>query len=93
MTVAELLNNTLAAASAQTGMDVWKCTKLPLKLLRPVPSDMEIASAQTPKPITQLAKEIGVLPAELIPYGSLKGKVRPPLAHRGSSARHTAHVN
>ena len=75
MTVAELLNNTFTAAAAMSGSGVWKLRPLPLKLLRPVPSDMEIASAQVPKPITELAGEIGVLPSELIPYGTTKAKV------------------
>jgi len=45
-------------------------------LKRPVPSDIEIAQAQTPTPITQIAAEVGILPAELLPYGSEKAKVR-----------------
>jgi methylenetetrahydrofolate dehydrogenase (NADP+)/methenyltetrahydrofolate cyclohydrolase/formyltetrahydrofolate synthetase len=48
---------------------------LPLTPLRPVPSDIEIAQAQRPKPVVQLAEEIGILPAELEPYGEFKAKV------------------
>jgi methylenetetrahydrofolate dehydrogenase (NADP+) / methenyltetrahydrofolate cyclohydrolase / formyltetrahydrofolate synthetase len=31
--------------------------------------------AQTPKPITEVAREIGILQGELEPYGSVKAKV------------------
>ena len=49
-------------------------------------SDIEIAVAQTPKLITNLAAEIGVLPDELESYGKYKAKVElsilKRLAHR-----------
>ncbi len=45
-------------------------------LLRPVPSDIEIAQAQEPLPITQIAEEVGILAEELVPYGRDKAKVR-----------------
>lgn len=45
-------------------------------LLRPVPSDIDIAQAQEPLPIAQIAEEVGILPEELIPYGRDKAKVR-----------------
>lgn len=45
-------------------------------LKRPVPSDIEIAQAQTPVPISQIAAEVGILPEELLPYGTEKAKVR-----------------
>ncbi len=50
---------------------------LPLKPLHPVPADIEIAQAQMhhAKPITRLAREIGLLEEELIPYGKYKAKV------------------
>lgn len=38
-------------------------------------SDIEIAVAQIPKPITQLAKEIGIKDSELEQYGKYKAKV------------------
>src|SRR3989337_200037 len=47
-----------------------------LKLLRPVPSDIEIAQAVTPKPITAIASEIGIRPKELELHGEVKAKVR-----------------
>lgn len=45
-------------------------------LLTPVPSDIEIAQAATPLPITQIAEEVGLLPEELEPYGDTKAKVK-----------------
>lgn len=39
-------------------------------------SDIEISRAQTPKPIVQLAQEIGLLPEELEAYGRSKAKVQ-----------------
>lgn len=48
----------------------------PLKLVSPVPSDIEIAQAATLKPITQIAEELGIQPDELEMYGKYKAKVR-----------------
>ncbi len=48
----------------------------PLTLLKPVPSDIEIAQAATLKPIAQVAEEIGILPEELELHGEYKAKVR-----------------
>ena len=45
-------------------------------LLNPVPSDIEIAQAATPLPITQIADEVGIKPEELEPYGATKAKVK-----------------
>ncbi|KAG6814346.1 hypothetical protein H0H92_010931 [Tricholoma furcatifolium] len=76
MTVAMLMENTLISAER-----IWnkarevKVKPLPLKVLEKVPSDLEIARAQTPKPVTQLAHEIGLLPDELESYGKYKAKV------------------
>ena len=44
-------------------------------LLTPVPSDIEIAQAAIPAPITQIADEAGILPDELEMYGKTKAKV------------------
>lgn len=87
MTVAMLMVNTLKAAER-----LWdearslRLKPLTLKLLEKVPSDIEIAMAQTPKPITQLAHEIGLTPDELESYGQYKAKVElkvlERLAHR-----------
>lgn len=48
----------------------------PLKKLRPVPSDIDVAQAATLKPITQVAEELGILPEELELYGPYKAKVK-----------------
>ena len=47
-----------------------------LKLIRPVPSDIDIAQASDIKPIAQVAEEAGILPAELEFYGPYKAKVK-----------------
>ncbi len=48
----------------------------PLTLLKPVPSDIDIAQAATLKPIAQVAEEIGILAEELELHGEYKAKVR-----------------
>jgi len=47
-----------------------------LKLLRPVPSDIEIAQAGKIKPISQVAEELGLRPADLEFYGPYKAKIK-----------------
>lgn len=47
-----------------------------LHLIKPVPSDIEIAQAATLKPILQVAEEMGVMPDELELYGPFKAKVK-----------------
>ncbi|KAF6765211.1 C-1-tetrahydrofolate synthase [Ephemerocybe angulata] len=76
MTVALLMENTLTAATRQWEQArVRKLKPLKLNLLENVPSDIEIAMAQTPKPVARLAEEIGILPDELESYGKYKAKV------------------
>lgn len=76
MTVAILMENTLQAAIRQ-----WerarnrKVKPLALKVSAKVPSDIDIAMAQTPKPIVELAEELGILASELESYGQYKAKV------------------
>ncbi|KAF7304887.1 FTHFS-domain-containing protein [Mycena kentingensis (nom. inval.)] len=87
MTVAMLMENTLISAER-----LWekqrslKVKPLKLNLLEKVPSDIEIAMAQTPKRIAELGLEIGLLPDELESYGKYKAKVElsvlDRLAHR-----------
>lgn len=45
-------------------------------LIRPVPSDIEIAQAFEPLPISKIAKQVGLLPEELEVFGTSKAKVR-----------------
>jgi methylenetetrahydrofolate dehydrogenase (NADP+) / methenyltetrahydrofolate cyclohydrolase / formyltetrahydrofolate synthetase len=76
MTVAQLMFNTLKSAER-----LWedahsrKVKPLNLRIKEKVPSDIEIAMEQTPKPILQLAQEVGLLQDELESYGKYKAKV------------------
>ncbi|KAF9246519.1 formate--tetrahydrofolate ligase-domain-containing protein [Melanogaster broomeanus] len=87
MTVALLMEN--VATSALRHFEQARARKikpLPLSIQEKVPSDIVIAMAQTPKPVVQLAQEIGLLPDELESYGKYKAKVElsvlDRLAHR-----------
>ncbi|KAF9505989.1 hypothetical protein BS47DRAFT_1353393 [Hydnum rufescens UP504] len=76
MTVALLMHNTLQSAERLWSL-VRERSVVPLKLnvLAQVPSDINIAMAQTPKRIVDLAVEIGLRPDELESYGKYKAKV------------------
>lgn len=78
MTVAMLMNNTvqsyLRSVQRLTKMQ-WNLTVLPLKLVKPVPSDIVIARSQEPKDIAKLAEEIGLESSEVHLYGSKKAKI------------------
>ena len=69
-------------AVAKVGTALSKNGKKPpfaptkLKLLRPVPSDIEIAQAGKLKPILQIAAELGIRENELELYGPYKAKVK-----------------
>ncbi|KAI5291121.1 tetrahydrofolate synthase [Ascosphaera aggregata] len=76
MTVAMLLRNVLTSTKHYFGKQRRRIVNpLPLKLQQPVPSDIEISRAQIPKPITQVAREIGLEAHELEPYGHTKAKI------------------
>ncbi|KAI0362366.1 FTHFS-domain-containing protein [Trametes cingulata] len=87
MTVAMLMVNTLKAAER-----LWEETRsrrvkpLKLQIQAKVPSDIDIAMAQTPKPVAELAHELGLRPDEVELYGKYKAKVElsvlDRLAHR-----------
>ncbi|HMX20096.1 MAG TPA: formate--tetrahydrofolate ligase, partial [Anaerolineales bacterium] len=51
-------------------------TPTKLKLVRPVPSDIDIAQAAKLKPILQVAEELGVRPNELELFGPYKAKIK-----------------
>jgi formyltetrahydrofolate synthetase len=51
-------------------------TPTKLKLVRPVPSDIDIAQASKLKPIIQIAEELGIRPNELELYGPYKAKIK-----------------
>lgn len=78
MTVAMLMKNTVQSylrwVNSITSSE-WKLSVLPLKLVKPVPSDISIARAQTPKDIAKLAEEIGLQSNEVNLYGPKKAKI------------------
>ncbi|KAI0726658.1 C-1-tetrahydrofolate synthase [Fomitopsis betulina] len=76
MTVAMLMVNTLQGAERlwHKERDI-KLKPLKLNIQAKVPSDIEIAMAQTPKPIAHLAEEIGLQADEVESYGKYKAKV------------------
>jgi formyltetrahydrofolate synthetase len=53
-----------------------KFSPTPIKLLNPVPSDIDIAQAGILKPIMQVAEELGLLESELELYGPYKAKIK-----------------
>ncbi|KAH8117600.1 FTHFS-domain-containing protein [Phellopilus nigrolimitatus] len=86
-TVALLMANTLTSAERLwTRARERRIKPLALSIQEKVPSDIDIAMAHTPKPVAQLAQEIGVRADELESYGRYKAKVElsvlERLAHR-----------
>ncbi|KAH0835334.1 hypothetical protein AYO21_01555 [Fonsecaea monophora] len=76
MTVAMLMQNVVDAASSYfERLKARHVTPLPIKLEKPVPSDIEISRSQHPRHITQIAVDVGIAPHELEPYGAHKAKV------------------
>src|SRR5512142_3107520 len=67
-----------AASASHNGHNGKKAVFVPtkLKLLRPVPSDIEIAQAGKLKPILQIAAELGIRENELELFGPYKAKVK-----------------
>ncbi|GMG39133.1 unnamed protein product [Ambrosiozyma monospora] len=77
MTVAMLVDNVYRAAKTQIEKEnaLPEIHPLPLTCLEPVPSDIDISRAQTPKHITEVAEELGIKPKELEQFGHYKAKV------------------
>ncbi len=76
MTVAMLMSNNFnAARRAWQAIRDRKVLPLPLELKEKVPSDIEIALSQTPKPVATIAAELGVRPDEVESYGRYKAKI------------------
>ncbi len=71
---AKVVAKKAVAKKATPAKSAFKPIKL--KLLRPVPSDIDIAQASYIKPITQIAEELGVRPNELELYGPYKAKIK-----------------
>ena len=87
MTVAKLMQNTFE--SAKRRFDQGRQRKIvpnPLHMLEKVPSDIVIATSQTPKPVVDIASSIGLTADEVESYGKYKAKVElsviDRLAHR-----------
>ena len=64
------------AAAKKPAVKKFPFTPTKLKLLRPVPSDIEIAQAGKLKPIKQIADELGIKENELELYGPYKAKIK-----------------
>ncbi|MCJ1287836.1 tetrahydrofolate synthase [Xylographa opegraphella] len=93
MTVAMLLQNVVDSATSYFERQKARHIRpLPIKLNSPVPSDIAISRAQRPKPITQIAEEIGISPHELEPYGAYKAKVDLTLLQRLGHRRNGRYV-
>lgn len=93
MTVAMLMQNVVDSATAYFDRQKARhITPLPLKFEQPVPSDIAISRKQHPKQITRLAKEIGIAPHELEPYGAYKAKVDLSLLKRLEHRRNGRYV-
>lgn len=81
MTVAMLMSNTLQSATrllakSQAKSRIPRPNPLPVLPKEPVPRDIDIAQAQTPRPIIDLAADLGINPTtELELYGRYKAKV------------------
>jgi methylenetetrahydrofolate dehydrogenase (NADP+)/methenyltetrahydrofolate cyclohydrolase/formyltetrahydrofolate synthetase len=93
MTVAMLLQNVVdAATSSFERQKARHIVPLPLQPKSPVPSDIAISRSQQPKPITQIAKEIGIAENELEPHGAYKAKVDLSLLSRLAHRRNGKYV-
>lgn len=93
MTVAMLLQNVINAANTYFERQKARhITPLPLKLQTPVPSDIAVSRSQRPKPITQIADEVGIAPHELEPYGASKAKVDLKLLERLGHRRNGRYI-
>ncbi|OWB65087.1 hypothetical protein B5S33_g3388 [[Candida] boidinii] len=77
MTVAMLVDNVLKASERKLVSDNKQISiePLPLTCLDPVPSDIAISRAQTPKYVKDVAAELGIHDQELELYGHYKSKV------------------
>jgi len=70
-----------------TGSQKWDIKINPLKTLKPVPSDIDIALAQKPIHIKDLARGIGLREDEVDFYGQFKAKINLQLENRLQSVR------
>lgn len=76
MTVAMLLSNVVEAATNYFERQKYRhITPLPLNIISPPPSDIDISRSQQPKSVSTIAREVGIAPYELELYGTTKAKV------------------
>ncbi|XP_007444522.2 C-1-tetrahydrofolate synthase, cytoplasmic [Python bivittatus] len=78
MTVAMLMQSTVESAQRflekyQPGK--WNIQYSLLSPVTPVPSDIEVSRSCTPKPVSELAREIGLISDEVELYGECKAKI------------------
>ncbi|CAG0917316.1 unnamed protein product [Notodromas monacha] len=95
MTVAMLMRNTVIAARKhvkQLQKTGWNLSTLPLSRVTPVPSDIDVARSQTPKDISDLCHEIGILPSEVELYGRTKAKISLDILKRLQSRKNGMYV-
>ena len=93
MTVAMLLQNVVDAATHYFEKQKARhIVPLPVKLEKPVPSDIAVSRNQRPKLITQVGAEVGILAHELEPYGAYKAKVDLSLLKRLEHRRNGRYV-
>ena len=64
-----------------------------LKLLNPVPSDIEIAQAGKLKPIVQIAKELGIKESELELFGPYKAKIKLEILERLAKRKNGKYID
>ncbi|EQC32578.1 formate-tetrahydrofolate ligase [Saprolegnia diclina VS20] len=70
-----MMNKARLSRACWLSTSAWPLKPLHLQPLASAPSDLEIAQAQKPKPIAQLATEIGLHDEELSLHGKYKAKV------------------
>jgi methylenetetrahydrofolate dehydrogenase (NADP+)/methenyltetrahydrofolate cyclohydrolase/formyltetrahydrofolate synthetase len=76
MTICSVLQNVVVAAKRFYDESISrKIEALPLKIIQPVPSDIDIARAAMPKHIKVVAHEVGILDHEVELYGIHKAKI------------------
>ena len=93
MTVAMLLQNVVDSATSYFERQKARHIRpLPIKLQSPVPSDIAVSRAQQPRPITQIAEDIGIASYELEPYGAYKAKVDLTLLQRLGHRRNGRYI-
>ena len=64
-----------------------------LKLLKPVPSDIEIAQAGKLKPIIQIAQELGIKESELELFGPYKAKIKLEILNRLAKRKNGKYID